>query len=370
MANSNPNNNHNNNQEPFWAFVNSFNPDHPNGAGASPGVDHAANHVTDIPWASADGAAAFGAPWGPYAGWGPWGHALGSGGPWARGGRGRHSHRHHQRHESGPRHESGTEDEHNDNYETEKSPETMRDAPEDVAHEHDHPPRGPPPPFPAGPLPHHPPPHHGHNQHGPGSGHRGRGRGRGCAWAHGGRGRGGHRARHETSPPPEYSGPFDFRPLMHAFARHPFAGSIREYLDQMNPRTAPDAPAETGSGSSEGFVPPVDIFNTETAYVLHVALPGCTKEDVGVHWDSEKSTVNVAGVLYRPGDETFVQGLVAGERKIGMFERSIKLPPPGVTDKEDIDGFNITAKMENGLLVVTIPKIEREWTEIRKVDIE
>lgn len=154
---------------------------------------------------------------------------------------------------------------------------------------------------------------------------------------------------------------------MHTFARHPFAESIREYLDQMNARAAP---ADEGAGRGESFVPPVDTFNTETAYVLHVALPGCSKEDVGVHWDSEKSSVNVAGVMYRPGDETFVQGLVTGERKIGMFERSIKLPPPGATDKEEIDGLSITAKMENGLLVVTVPKVEKEWTEIRKVDIE
>lgn len=153
---------------------------------------------------------------------------------------------------------------------------------------------------------------------------------------------------------------------MHAFNNHPFADTIRDYISQVNGRARPDQ----GETDNDSFVPPVDTFNTENAYVLHVALPGCSKEDVGVHWDADKGEVKVAGVVYRPGNETFIQGLVTGERRIGMFERSIKLPPTGVDEKEDIDGFNITAKMENGLLVITVPKVEKEWTDVRKVDIE
>ncbi|KAH7035184.1 HSP20-like chaperone [Microdochium trichocladiopsis] len=153
---------------------------------------------------------------------------------------------------------------------------------------------------------------------------------------------------------------------MHAFNRHPIADTIREYFAQANAR----ATAGQTNADGESFVPPVDTFSTDNAYVLHVALPGCSKEDVGVHWDADKGSVNVAGVVYRPGDETFVQGLVTGERRIGMFERTISLPPAGASEKEEIDGFNISARMENGLLIVTVPKVEKEWTEIRKVDID
>lgn len=125
---------------------------------------------------------------------------------------------------------------------------------------------------------------------------------------------------------------------------------------------------ESNEHQDDAFVPPVDVFNTEGAYVLHVSLPGALKEDIGVNWDGEK--INIAGVVYRPGNEEFLQSLASSERKVGMFERSIKLPPPGSDEKEDIDGLNITAKMENGILIVTIPKTEKEWTEIHKVDIE
>jgi HSP20 family protein len=116
-------------------------------------------------------------------------------------------------------------------------------------------------------------------------------------------------------------------------------------------------------------VPPVDIFTTETSYVLHIALPGAKKEDVGVNFDAEKSELNIAGVVYRPGDEEFLKSLSQSERRVGVFERTVKIPPTG-QEKEEVDGDAVTAKMEDGVLIVTIPKVEKEWTDVKKVDIE
>lgn len=154
---------------------------------------------------------------------------------------------------------------------------------------------------------------------------------------------------------------------MGALAGHPAAQALRNYFE---PQDVTRGPGEQSGENDDAFVPPVDIFNTEKAYVLHVALPGAVKEDVGVNWDADKSHLNVAGVVYRPGNEEFLQSLSTGERKVGMFERSIKLPPSNVDEKEEVDGFGITAKMDNGILIVTVPKLEKEWTEIHKVDIQ
>lgn len=156
---------------------------------------------------------------------------------------------------------------------------------------------------------------------------------------------------------------------MQALASHPLAQGFQNLAGQA--RSGPqDATAEPAAEQDETFVPPVDVFNTEKAYILHVSLPGAVKEDVGVNWDAEKSVLNIAGVVYRPGNEEFLKSLSSSERKIGMFERSIKLPPPETDSKDEVDGFSITAKMENGILVVTVPKAEKEWTEIHKIDIE
>ncbi|TVY85464.1 Heat shock protein [Lachnellula suecica] len=152
--------------------------------------------------------------------------------------------------------------------------------------------------------------------------------------------------------------------LLAALSGHPLAQAFRGFAEQ-------NAGAQTTGETDDenNFVPPIDIFSTEKQFVLHVSLPGAKKEDVGVNWDDEKGVLNVAGVVYRHGDEEFLNTLAQSERKVGAFERTVKLPP-GNGAKEEIDGDGITAKLEDGVLVVTVPRIEKEWTEVKRVDIE
>jgi HSP20 family protein len=153
--------------------------------------------------------------------------------------------------------------------------------------------------------------------------------------------------------------------MLQGFANHPFAQAIRDYAERA--RRA----SENGDGTDvDAFTPPIDIFNTERAFVIHISLPGAKKEDIGVNWDEDKGVLNITGVVYRPGDEAFLSTLSSSERKVGMFEKTVALPPAGSDEKEEVDGFAITAKMEDGILIVTVPKLEKEWTEVRKVDIE
>ncbi|KAI1489280.1 HSP20-like chaperone [Biscogniauxia mediterranea] len=338
-----------------WDFFRSFDPNGPRRPGV--GVDH---NGPEFPSGFPFDHSQWGGPWGgsgPWENWsGPWAR------PWGRSGwHGRHGHGHGHGyghgHGSGPsRHDDRREsdNEENDDQDMESSPETLRHTPdESAASEHggDFPPPPPPPGAPNHPRhPHHRGPPHGF---GPRSRRGGR-----CERS----GRGGRGGRHP--PPPPYEGPFDFRPLIHAFSTHPFAQAFRDYVGQN--RAGPSG--EQNEQQDGSFVPPVDIFNTEKAFVLHVSLPGANKEDIGVNWDGEK--VNIAGVIYRPGNEEFLQTLTSSERRIGMFERSIKLPPAGSDEKDDVDGLSITAKMENGILIVTVPKTEKEWTQIHKIDVE
>ena len=115
-------------------------------------------------------------------------------------------------------------------------------------------------------------------------------------------------------------------------------------------------------------IPDADIFDTDSAYIIHVSLPGAKKEDVGVNWDAEKSELSVAGVIYRPGDEEFLKTLAMGERKVGAFERKIRLGTRASPASIDID--SISAKLEDGVLRVDVPKLDSGYVEIRKVDIE
>lgn len=122
------------------------------------------------------------------------------------------------------------------------------------------------------------------------------------------------------------------------------------------------------SAEQKDFSPPVDVFDTEDAYIVHVSLPGAKKEDVGVNWDSDKSELSVAGVIHRPGDEDFLKTLALDERTVGVFERKVRLGSRANPAQIDVDA--IAARMEDGVLIVTIHKLDREYVEVKKVDIE
>lgn len=240
-----------------------------------------------------------------------------------------------------------------------------------------------------GPGSHGPPPHHGSGHHapppppfggfpfgghggffGPHPHHRGGRRGH-C----GRRGeRHGERGSEDEEYPRGTGEAFDLNSLFASLATHPLAQQYRQFFEQATGQyqhsgeTTREAEAENAENS---FTPPVDVFTTESHFVLHVALPGAKKEDVGINWDAEKGVLNLAGVIYRPGDEEFLKGLTQSERKVGVFERAVKLPPAGGSEeKDEVDGDGITAKLEDGVLVVRVPKLEKEWTDVKKVDIE
>lgn len=393
---------------PFWDFMAALDPSHARGAG----VDHTGPEFPGMNFGP-------GFPFGPggFEGWGrrrgggPWRHWGGEDwaeGPWGR--RGSCRGRRFRRGFPGGAPGSGDEEqppqytdeeraaatggEENDKEmggmsgnEKQDSPATLRDEtadpPEEIPDPREHR-RG-----------------HHHGRHGGGPGRRGRGgfgfRGEhphgpphhGPGFGPGPFGRGPHH-HHGPPPPPPFGGPhgphgagfpFDFTPLIQAFASHPYAQQVREYLERAqnatgnnttNDRAAAENEESNDSSDedAESFAPPVDIFETATSWVLHVAVPGAKKEDVGVNWDADKSVLGVSGVVYRPGDEAFLQGLVSGERRVGLFARDVRLPPEGSETKDEVESEGIAAKMEDGVLVVTVPKVEKEWTEVRKVDIE
>lgn len=125
---------------------------------------------------------------------------------------------------------------------------------------------------------------------------------------------------------------------------------------------------ETAAKDNEDFSPEADIFDTPSSYIVHVSLPGAKKEDVGVNWDAEKSELSIAGVIYRPGDEELLKTLAMNERKVGPFERKIRLGTRANPARVDADG--ITAKLEDGVLRIEVRKEDEGFVEIKKVDIE
>lgn len=168
--------------------------------------------------------------------------------------------------------------------------------------------------------------------------------------------------------------------MMGALANHPYAHHLRQFLEraQQSPNNNNDREGTPDSDDmNETITPPLDLFDQPDKWVLHIAMPGAKKEDTGVGWDADRSILSVSGVVYRPGDEEFQKALVTGERLIGLFSREVRLPPVGATlgetgeaSKEEVNSEGIVAKMEDGVLIVTVPKVEKDWTEVKRVEIE
>ncbi|KAL8729071.1 MAG: hypothetical protein Q9166_004988 [cf. Caloplaca sp. 2 TL-2023] len=143
---------------------------------------------------------------------------------------------------------------------------------------------------------------------------------------------------------------------------------LNKLAELFTPHLNPDSNSPAKDSASKDFAPPADVFDTEEAYIIHVSLPGAKKEDVGVNWDADKSELSVAGVIYRPGDEEFLKTLALDERQVGVFERKVRLgsrASPAVVEEEGMG-----AKMEDGVLIITIPKRDSGYVEVKKVDIE
>lgn len=110
-----------------------------------------------------------------------------------------------------------------------------------------------------------------------------------------------------------------------------------------------DSLARTG-GSSYSFVPKVDILENDSAYEIHVAVPGISKEDFTVDLNDNFLTISGERKFSKEKKEN---NLHVVETQYGNFSRSFSLP-------ENVDASKINAKYNNGILEITVPKDEKK----------
>ena len=93
--------------------------------------------------------------------------------------------------------------------------------------------------------------------------------------------------------------------------------------------------------------PRVDLSETEQAYSAEVELPGVGKNDVKV--TMEKQMVTIEAEVRRTIDTKEGDAVTKTEEIVRKYARSFAL-------EQEIDDANATAKMENGILFLTLPK--------------
>ena len=106
-----------------------------------------------------------------------------------------------------------------------------------------------------------------------------------------------------------------------------------------------------GNGrQSQNWVPSLDVWETPTEVVYAFDLPGIREEQITIEVKDETLTISANR---EKTEETSENGFYRFERRYGTFARAVGLP-------QGVDQDNISARYENGVLEVRVPKPEEQ----------
>jgi len=103
----------------------------------------------------------------------------------------------------------------------------------------------------------------------------------------------------------------------------------------------------------------VDIKETENAYIVEAELPGVNKEEISVDLKEDRLTIAV-----ERNEQVNIEkeNYIRKERRYGSMSRSFSVP--------NILRENVTARFENGVLTIVLPKRNNIPPESSKVKID
>jgi HSP20 family protein len=110
--------------------------------------------------------------------------------------------------------------------------------------------------------------------------------------------------------------------------------------------------------ASTTWKPLVDIFEDEQAITIKAELPEVDEKDVQINLDNNMLTIKGERKLEK---EEKKESYHRVERYYGSFQRSFELPTT-------VDGDNIAASYDKGVLKIVLPK--KEDSQPKKVQIE
>lgn len=106
-------------------------------------------------------------------------------------------------------------------------------------------------------------------------------------------------------------------------------------------------------------LPAVNVFETADEYKVELAAPGLTKEDFNVHVDEDNNLVVNVEKKSENNENDKDGRFLRREFSYTKFQRTLILP-------DDVDKEKISAKAENGVLKIDLPKIKREDLNVRR----
>jgi len=125
--------------------------------------------------------------------------------------------------------------------------------------------------------------------------------------------------------------------------RDPFHGFFNRVLDNFSNDS--DFVAD-GEGGSRTWLPAVDIYEGDQAFVATADLPGMSKDDIDVSIEDNVLTVSGERKLDQETDSGTFRRI---ERSYGSFRRSFTLP-------RGVEAAKVEATFAEGVLTLNIPK--------------
>ncbi len=111
------------------------------------------------------------------------------------------------------------------------------------------------------------------------------------------------------------------------------------------------------------FVPALDVHDNEKSYTLKVSVPGAAKDHLDINFDKDSHLLTLKGEIPETKSEEKEGGkVVHSEIQSGKFERSLTLP-------QNVDGENIKASFQDGILTLQVPKVKNAQN-VKKISID
>lgn len=111
--------------------------------------------------------------------------------------------------------------------------------------------------------------------------------------------------------------------------------------------------------------PAINVFETEKNYEIELAAPGMSKDDFNVHVDEDNNLVISMEKKSQNNDKHKNGRYLRREFSYSKYQQTMILP-------DDVDKEKISAHVENGVLNVTLPKVNEEdkAKAVRSINVE
>ena len=125
--------------------------------------------------------------------------------------------------------------------------------------------------------------------------------------------------------------------------------SLHDHMDQLFNEAFGNVVERRRGEAETTLTLPIDIRQTDEAYVLEASVPGFRPEDVEVTID--QNVLTITGTRKQESEEQR-GGFIRRERRTGSFHRQVVLPA-------EVRADEISAGFENGVLTVTVPRAQK-----------